>query len=156
METYSKFTGGCLCGEVQYEINGKVGTIVHCHCNMCRKWHGSAFRTRVTASSNAFSWTKGDGDFIGRYQSSQKITKTFCKNCGSSLVNFYTHMPELVGIALGTLNEDPGIRPEFHVFVGSKAPWYEITDNLPQFAEFPHDPKEVYKIPDELKPETYR
>src|ERR1700728_2319100 len=101
----NKYTGGCLCGEVQYEINGKIGTIVHCHCEMCRKWHGSAFRTRATASAETFQWTQGR-EQLGRYRSSKNLTKTFCKICGSSLVTFYDHMPELVGIALGTLNED--------------------------------------------------
>lgn len=84
---------------------------------------------------------------MGRYQSSKNLTKTFCKNCGSSLVTFYAHMPDLVGISLGTLNEDPGIRPEFHVFVGSKAPWFEITDKLPQHETFPPNPRDVYKVP---------
>lgn len=142
-----RFTGGCLCRQVQYEVNGKIGSIVHCHCSMCRKWHGSAFRTRATASSAAFRWTAGESQ-LGRYPSSKNLTKTFCRNCGSSLVTFYEHMPELVGIALGTMNEDPGERPQFHVFVASKAPWYEITDDLPQYDEFPQDPKEVYRVPD--------
>lgn len=54
-------------------------------------------------------------------------------------------MPEIVGVALGTLNADPGKGPECHVFVGSKAPWYEILDELPQFESFPENPKDVYR-----------
>ena len=39
-------------------------------------------------------------------------------------------------VALGSLVDDPGIRPTKHIFVGSKAPWFEITDDLPQFDEY--------------------
>ena len=38
---------------------------------------------------------------------------------------------------MGTLIDTPAIRPTAHIFVGSKAPWHEITDDLPQYQEFP-------------------
>ena len=50
------------------------------------------------------------------------------------------HRPAAVaeyGIALATLDDDPGVRPGLHIFVGSKAPWFEITDDLPQYSEYP-------------------
>ncbi len=126
-----KFTGGCLCGDIEYEINGSIGSIINCHCSECRKWHGSAFRTRASVKSEYFRWTKGEGN-LGRFSHTPQLTRTFCKICGSSLVSFYRDHPETVGLALGTLNEDPGHKAEFHVYVGSKAPWFDITDDLPQ------------------------
>ena len=43
-------------------------------------------------------------------------------------------------IPMGSLDDDPGIRPMRHIFVGSKAPWLAISDALPQFAERPTEP----------------
>ncbi len=140
----TKFTGTCLCRKILYEVNGPIGTIVHCHCSQCRKWHGSAFRTRASIKSEYFQWTMGE-DFISYFHHTDHVTKTFCRNCGSSLVSFYPKMPEFIGIALGTLNEDPIGRPEFHVFVDSKAPWYEIHDDLPQYDELPLGDDRVFK-----------
>jgi hypothetical protein len=53
------------------------------------------------------------------------------------LVSLFHDNPEALGLPMGTLDDDPGIRPTFHVFVGSKAPWFETTDQLPQFETFP-------------------
>ncbi len=43
-------------------------------------------------------------------------------------------------IPIGTLDNDPGIKPSVHIFVASKAPWFEITDSLPQYPEMPEMP----------------
>lgn len=56
-----------------------------------------------------------------------------CK--GSSIHTRFDAKPELYALPLGTLDTDPGVRPGRHVFVGSKAPWFEITDDLPQYIE---------------------
>ena len=83
-----------------------------------------------------FRWLTGE-DFLTGYISSPGTTRTFCKVCGSTLVSLFDDNPETLGLAMGTLDDDPAIRPTFHVFVGSKAPWFEITDKLPQFDTFP-------------------
>jgi hypothetical protein len=59
--------------------------------------------------------------------------------CGSNIITTFKAQPHEVGLALGILDDDPGNRPVFHIFVGSKAPWYEITDELPQYEAFPPD-----------------
>jgi hypothetical protein len=128
--------GSCLCGGVAYEIDGEIGPIVYCHCSMCRRWHGTAFRTRAAVRKRDFRFVRGE-ELISEYRSSPDTLKRFCRVCGSPLVNSWDPDPEHYGLALGTLATDPGRRPACHVFVGSKAPWYEITDELPQFAEFP-------------------
>jgi hypothetical protein len=40
-------------------------------------------------------------------------------------------------LPLGTLDDDPGIRPQMHIYVASKASWFTISDDLPQFAVLP-------------------
>jgi hypothetical protein len=123
--------GGCLCGEIRYEIEGPVGRALYCHCTMCRKAHGSAFRARLAVPRNGFRFVRGE-ELLARYRSSPNTVRSFCSRCGSPLVNVWDGDPGSFGLALGTLDDDPGVRPERHLHVASKAPWLEITDGLPQ------------------------
>jgi hypothetical protein len=102
---------------------------------MCRKLHAAAFRTRAKVRST--DWTTVSGQaLIKFYESSPGEHKGFCSNCGSSLYTRFDAHPEVLGFPLGTLDTDPGVRPQRHIFVQSKAPWFEITDDLPQHAEY--------------------
>lgn len=127
--------GRCLCGALKYELDEPLQAMMHCHCSMCRKHHGAAFATFVVGNAAAFRWLGGEGN-VERYRSSANGTRTFCRTCGSAGPST---IPEL-GIAFAPaacLEDDPGLRPQAHIFVGSKAPWYEITDTLPQHDAYP-------------------
>ena len=131
--------GSCLCGRIRYEIDAPLGTTVHCHCSMCRKAQGSAFRTRAAVARSSFQWRGGE-ELLTRYESSPGTFRCFCSICGSPLASFFTDDPGTIGLPLGALDDDPGVRAVCHVHVASKAPWYEITDTLPQFATVPERP----------------
>ncbi|HVY66342.1 MAG TPA: GFA family protein [Gammaproteobacteria bacterium] len=127
--------GICLCGAVQYEFTQPFQAMLHCHCSMCRKHHGAMFATFVAAPYSAFRWIGGE-DALATYRSSEHGVRTYCRHCASVGP---TLMPE-AGMALapaGNLEGDPGIRPQGHMFVASKAAWYDITDALPQYAAMP-------------------
>ena len=127
--------GRCLCGALTYELDGPFGAMVHCHCSMCRKHHGTGFATFVVAPIAGFRWTSGE-DRRGSYQSSAKGHRTYCRSCGSAGPST---MPEL-GIAVApaaALDGELGIKPQSHMFAGSKAPWDAITDDLPQHDAYP-------------------
>ena len=126
--------GSCLCKAVQFEIHGKIARASHCHCSMCRKAHGAAFGTYAAAKAEDFRVVTGE-DLITRYRSSPGIVRTFCARCGSTLQWLRESKPEMVDVALGVLDDDPGVRPAYHIYVDSKAPWYEITDALPRHAK---------------------
>lgn len=126
--------GRCLCGVVSYEITGSLGRTGHCHCSMCRRSHGAAFVTWTLIDPDQFQWTSGV-EFVEAYQSSLARERCFCKKCGSPLVA--THSGKVTEVVLGSVEGDPGVRPGEHIFVGFKAPWYEVTDALPQFEEWP-------------------
>ena len=128
--------GSCLCGGVRYEISGPVSYPLNCHCSMCRKAHGAAFRSRARVKADDFRWTQG-AELVTYYESSPGNHRGFCRMCGSPLLSRFDNDPRSYGVPLGGLDDDPGIKPGFHVFVASKAPWYDITDELPQFAELP-------------------
>ena len=121
----------CLCGDVRFEIGGTLSGASHCHCSMCRKAHGAAFGTYAAAKASDFRVVSGENR-ITRYRSSAGIVRTFCVRCGSTLQWLRESKPDVVDVALGVLDDDPGVRQACHIYVGSKAPWHEITDDLPQ------------------------
>lgn len=128
--------GGCLCGKVRYEISGGLSDVSHCHCSMCRRQHGAAFATYANFAPAEFSWSAG-AELVKMYEPSPDGGWCFCRECGSSLAG--TEDGKVTSITLGTVAGDPGIKPESHIFVGSKASWHEITDDLPQFEEWTPD-----------------
>jgi len=129
-------SGSCLCGQIRYQIAGELRQALHCHCSMCRKATGAAFRTRAAVRADEFQWTAGS-ELVTRYASSPSDLRTFCSVCGATLITEFPSDSEWIAVALGTLDVDPSIRPNMHVFVGSKAPWFAIADDLPQFDELP-------------------
>jgi hypothetical protein len=137
-----KLQGGCLCGAIRYEVESPLTDVSNCHCSMCRRFHGAAFGTYAKARPETFRWLKGE-ELLSSYETSPNIGWAFCRVCGSSL-----GIPSeggLGSLAIGTLDTDPGVRPSYHMFVGSKAPWHEITDDLPQYDEWP--PREGKSVP---------
>lgn len=135
--------GSCLCGGVSFEIDGPLSHVLHCHCSKCRKQHGAAFRSRTRVRIEDFRWLQGE-HLVSYYESSPGFHRGFCSRCGSPIVN--RPAPNYaaaairgtdLGVPLGILDSDPGVRPELHCFVGSKAPWFEITDDLPQYEAYP-------------------
>jgi len=132
----SVLTGKCLCGGVRYEIRGPLTGGVYCHCSQCRRASGSAFAANAGVAKEDFRLVAGE-DLLRGFESSPKKFRWLCSRCGSPIYSVIPADPNTVRIRLGTLDGDPGIRPGFHVFVGSKAPWHEITDELPRFDERP-------------------
>ncbi len=125
--------GSCLCGGVRFEIT-KVPLIVLCHCSICRKANGAAFDSGAAVPVADFKLTTGD-DLIQTYESSPDTRRAFCRVCGSRAPS-RSRDGKLYFVPAGLLNDDPGVKPALHIFVGSKAPWWDITDDLPQFEKW--------------------
>ena len=140
-----ELTGKCLCEAIEYSYEGKMGDIIHCHCSKCRRWHGSAFRTRAIIEKSGFEWFKGE-DMLSYYDSSKNVTKTFCKNCGSNLVSIYKNNSDILGLPLGGIEGKLGNKKSYHIFTDSRAEWHEITDDLEQYDELPCDFNRTYEV----------
>jgi hypothetical protein len=134
--TDTTLRGGCLCGGVRYAIAAPLGAVEHCHCSMCRKAHGAAFSTNAVVPSEALCIEFGDS-LITEYASSLNRRKCFCSRCGSQLFIRRTNAPDMTVVTLGTLDGAGAARPQRHVFVGSKAPWFDIAADLPQHEIYP-------------------
>ncbi len=127
--------GTCLCGTLRYEVDGPFSAMTHCHCSMCRKQHGSLFATYAMAPLAGFRWLSGE-DRVASFKSSEHGSRNFCPVCGSPAPGVVEKLG-IVFVPAGNLEGDPGIRPQHHIFTGSKAPWYRITDSLPQHEAYP-------------------
>jgi len=124
--------GSCLCGAVKFSVIGidpESSHMSHCHCSMCRKIHGALFATYFNATGLSFS--QGENDMV-TYESSPGFMRSFCQHCGSPLPEKSTVNDDEVYIPAGLMDDDPGVRPEEHIFIESKAECYAITDSLPQ------------------------
>ncbi len=127
----SVVAGGCLCGGVRFEVTGPFLRAGHCHCSRCRKHSGTAVCTQVRVARAGFRLTAG-ADLVKTYKPGVGASKAFCVVCGSSLFGGDWPDGEEVSIRMGAFDGDPGIRPQYHTFVASKAPWDTITDDLPR------------------------
>ncbi len=129
------YCGSCLCGVVRFEIDEFLPQVAHCHCSMCRKFHGAAYATIVGVSRSKFHWLEGKGA-LKQYTADNGTTRTFCGHCGSSLTFSSPKAPkEVIEIALGTVNGNVPVKPTAHIFVGSSASWTVMSDDLPRFKE---------------------
>ena len=124
--------GSCLCGGIRYEIDSDLGPVTNCHCIQCRKSSGASFATNASVPVGSFRFVMG-GDLLREWESSPGIRRCFCGRCGSQILKRKDASPESIRLRLGTLDTDPGVKPSKHIFVGSKAAWLEITDDLPVF-----------------------
>ena len=127
-----RLAGKCFCGAVHYAVPDEFLYAMNCHCSNCRRTTGSAFKPFAGIERGKLGITKGLDDRM--IFGDEDANDTHCRRCGSLLYSVVRD-GAFVHVALGTLLGDPGIRPSRHIFVGSKAPWFTITDDLPQYDE---------------------
>ena len=129
----STLTGQCYCRAVTYEVEDAFSYALNCHCSNCRRATGSAFKPFGGISIDRIRVTDGAGNVMTHGDDTGH--DLHCRTCGSLLYSVVRD-GAFAHVTLGTLNDPPSIRPSAHIFVGSKAPWYQITDDLPQHDEF--------------------
>ena len=125
-------TGKCQCGAVHYAVADEFVYAANCHCSGCRAATGSAFKAFAGIEREKLEITKGLDEVL--IVGEKDANDTRCRLCGSLLFSVVRD-GRFVHVAMGSLVDPPSIRPTEHIFVGSKAPWFEITDDLPQFDE---------------------
>jgi hypothetical protein len=126
--------GMCVCGHMRYEVEDSFLYALNCHCSSCRRATGSAFKPFAGIEREKLRLLQDPPDSI-RF-GSELGHDLRCGKCGSLLYSVVRE-GKFVHVTLGTLVDEPTIRPTAHIFVDSKAPWYTITDGLPQHRELP-------------------
>lgn len=125
--------GSCLCGDVRFEIVGKTSGIGMCHCSKCRKVSGVASNAVFFTARRSLRWTQGEGS-VQRFELPGGWGQDRCKRCGSPLPQLHPS-GKVYWVTAGLLDDDPGLRVEQHIFVGSKASWDEIAGDAPCYEE---------------------
>jgi len=128
-------SGGCVCGRVEFCVQDQFIYAGYCHCSLCRKSSGASGTAIGGILKENFSITKGE-EHVKRFNRSKETVSCFCGHCGSTLYGEKS-ATEMVHVRYGALNNSPKLLPQAHMHVSSKADWYEITDSLPKFSEFP-------------------
>jgi hypothetical protein len=126
--------GSCLCDAVRFEVDPPFLRASHCHCSRCRKHSGANGCMQARVRRAQFRLLRG-AESIRVYGRGEGAVKAFCVRCGSSLFGGDWPEGDEVSIRLGAFDDDPGIRPQFHLYVDSRAPWDEIRDDLPRYGE---------------------
>jgi hypothetical protein len=127
--------GSCMCAGVQFEYTGTPFSFSLCHCQMCQKFSGGAFGAFVGLKKNDFKYSKGE-ELVTEFKSSDWASRTFCSKCGSSLMYLYHEMTDSYFVSAGSLDDDPEIRPDKHIFVKDKCQWFNIIDDIPQIESY--------------------
>lgn len=125
--------GECFCGSVKYEISAPLVNGRSCHCSRCRKAFSGAGSAYAELSDPAsLVWIQGR-ELLTTFRTHESWGLQFCSRCGTTLCGIHGELVH--GVTLGSVNGDPGVIIEQHIFVGSKAPWDHIGGDAPQFTE---------------------
>ena len=123
-------TGSCFCGSISYKIEGSLLDARSCHCPGCRKAFSSQASAYALVDPDTFSWVSGK-NLLTSYESKKGEGLLFCSVCGSTLCG--TYKGNIHGVSLGCVDGDPEVSLTRHIFVGSKASWETIPNDVPQY-----------------------
>lgn len=126
------FKGSCLCRQVTYEIDQLDMPVEHCHCLTCQKAHASPYTTTAGVLRSHFRITRGEG-LLRSYESSPGKLRRFCGTCGTHIFADRPAQPHVI-LRVATLDEDPGTRPEFHIWTSHDVSWLDA--DCPAYAEW--------------------
>lgn len=124
--------GECYCRAVGYAVADDFAYAMNCHCSNCRRTTGAAFKPFAGIARDRLSVTRGETNL--KTYGDEANHNAHCERCGSLLYSVVRD-GAFVHVAMGTLVDVPSIRPTAHIFTGSKAPWFAIIDDLPQYHE---------------------
>ncbi len=127
-------TGSCLCGGIQFDVDGALAPVQVCHCRQCRKAQGGPFATNIPVLSGNFHLRSGVL-LLQEFESSPGKKRAFCKRCGSPIFSKRDSLPEVLRIRAGIINGKLEVKPVAHAYIADKADWWDINDDLPKFAE---------------------
>jgi len=128
-----EYRGSCLCGAVSFIVDGFNEKAAHCHCSMCRKFHGAAFGTLVGVSG--LHWLSGY-ESLKEFVAPNGTVRTFCRECGSSLGFRGKGVPSTeIELAIAAFDDDIPVKIDAHIYINYKAAWCQLSDNLPKFSE---------------------
>ncbi|MFQ5478936.1 MAG: GFA family protein [Candidatus Binatia bacterium] len=125
--------GECLCGSVRYEANADAPVAMHCYCRDCQRATGSAFATIVAVPRERFEVQGPVASYAKTGESGRRVTRSFCRDCGSQLFSEAETAPGVVFLKAGTLNDSAGLEPQLTIWTRSRAAWAELKAGTAEF-----------------------
>ncbi|MEF2073437.1 GFA family protein [Consotaella aegiceratis] len=119
------YTGGCQCGAVRFRIEGTLSNPHICHCRMCQKAFGGFFAPLVSAKLGDLRWTRAEPK---RFQSSNRILRGFCPDCGTPLTY---EAPHGIALAIGAFDDPSAIAPASQCGAEGTLPYFDRLHDLP-------------------------
>lgn len=126
-------TGRCSCGSIEFTLTERPTSACHCHCVSCRRASGAPFMTWVTFPRTSFDITRGR---IAERESSPGVRRGHCADCGMSITYLHADRLDEIDISAVSLDAPELVEPAAHIWVEDKAPWYEISDDLPRYPQW--------------------
>ena len=130
-------TGGCLCGNIRYEIEGAPVLTALCHCTNCQRQSGAAFSVNVLVTAPQLKVTGELKTFEDSGDSGNKVYRRFCPECGSPIISELGASPGMLAVKSGTLDDATGLTPSAQVYCDSKQDWVVLPDSITAFAKSP-------------------
>lgn len=125
-------SGGCLCGQLRYAIDGDVIDAGFCHCRLCQRSSGAPTVAWLTLPVSGFCYTRGRPAV---FASSEKFQREFCAACGTQIAFRAIQAPKTIDVTLGSLDQPSAIAPQYHIWCQSRVSWLHINDELPQYQD---------------------
>lgn len=128
-----RIRGSCVCGAVQYAIRPPYRFFQYCHCSRCRKRSGSAHAANIAVLVDQLAWLDG-ADLVTTFElaTARSWGNAFCSRCGSGLP-WKTRNGRGWIVPAGSLDDDPGARPDRDIHYASRASWHVDAAELPKF-----------------------
>ena len=124
--------GGCLCGQVRFELSQHPSFACHCHCRSCQRASGAAYVTWTTFSADSFSVTAGA---LTEHVSSPGVTRGHCSDCGTSITYAHADRAGEIDVTAASFDDSSFVTPQAHIWLEDKLPWVEINDDLPKYRQ---------------------
>jgi hypothetical protein len=128
--------GQCFCGAVQITVDVPVAWVAHCHCSMCRRYHGAPFVTWFGVRHGHY---RINDEAITWYRSSAEAERGRCKHCGSVLLFRSQRWPDELHITLAAMHEPVGREPQMHVYYGDRVRWAPLAPHEPCYRTVPSE-----------------
>ena len=126
-----KRQGGCLCGQVRYELSGEPLAVVICHCKNCQKQSGSTFSINIIGQSEQIEIQGNLSTYADTNDSGDPVNRNFCENCGSPIFSEILSQGNLIALKVGTLDDTSDIEPQTQFWCISKQNWLSLDTKMP-------------------------
>ena len=131
------FTGGCACGAIRYACDGEPVYMGKCHCRDCQRATGSAFEAVVAVPEAAVTMQGTPKVYVSKGDTGNDIRRSFCPDCGGTLMSSADIMPNVVMLTTGTLDDSSQFKPSMQIYCDSAQPWVDLQGDIKRFPKMP-------------------